>query len=312
MKKSLILFLPVLLVKSYAFSQAWVYHPFPDSGAVWRMVNVEYCFITPPPQGQCNSDYQYILKGDTLINGFKYTKVLHQGYYSSCSFSPPNNWTCTTPYYSSYFYGGYRNDSIAKKVFWWDGFNGEVLLYDFSLNVGDTMRGLCNLHVISSIDSVLIGSDYRKRFVLDNSNCVIEGLGSVWNLWGNSSFADPFLGWCGDPCVCNSGWNFLCFSQNGVTLFPDTSTCTIINNIYEPLPPEQVSIYPNPSSSQFTITSPFVIDQIQIADPTGVIIERSFPKERFVSLNLRQSGIYFVTLKLNNQVVTRKIIVQKP
>ena len=68
--------LGMLLFNSVSvFGQANVYHPFPDSGALWRMRWTEICFIPPPPYYTCNSDYQYILRGDTLINGINYAKL---------------------------------------------------------------------------------------------------------------------------------------------------------------------------------------------------------------------------------------------
>jgi len=84
----------------------------------------------------------------------------------------------------------------SKKVYWQRGndvenwYGERVLLYDFSLNVGDTFdNGLPNTYggsgyYVASIDNVLVGNEYRKRYNFLKpeqthfSFSVIEGIGS--------------------------------------------------------------------------------------------------------------------------------------
>ena len=93
MRRKILLMAMVVMSTVRLMGQASVYHPFPDSGAVWRMQFGELCVVPPPPLVICYSDYQFIEKGDTLINGFTYAKVYREGYWATCAFTPPNNYS---------------------------------------------------------------------------------------------------------------------------------------------------------------------------------------------------------------------------
>jgi len=71
--KKIILFLIIcnffiVIIKA----QTNVYHPFPDSNALWREYSGGY-------QCSCCSDYQYFITGDTIINSFTYHKIKKSG-----------------------------------------------------------------------------------------------------------------------------------------------------------------------------------------------------------------------------------------
>src|ERR1043165_7822175 len=177
MRKNLLLLFFVVSISAKA--QTSVYHPFPDSGAVWIMNYQHWC--TNSSIGclySCNSNYQYRQDGDTLISGNIYTKVFKDSYLQRCScivISPPNPWStpsCIQYPFDSYYFGGIRNDSVNKKVYFIQDANyPERILYDFNLNVGDTLTGVfCNNKPVVKIDSVLVGSDYRKCYWLDTVN----------------------------------------------------------------------------------------------------------------------------------------------
>ncbi|MEO8148164.1 MAG: T9SS type A sorting domain-containing protein [Bacteroidia bacterium] len=71
-----------------------------------------------------------------------------------------------------------------------------------------------------------------------------------------------------------------------------------------------VSIYPNPSTGQITITSSKIIDDVTITNPLGQVIYQSKPKDKNLSLKIKDDGIYFVTITSDKKTSTRKIIVQ--
>lgn len=86
--------------------QTSIYHPFPDSNAVWNFHIQAYCF----QNGDGDENYSIILLGDTIINSQSYHKL-------------------TTPFVESYstgscgatqtgYKGAIRQDSAAKKVFY--------------------------------------------------------------------------------------------------------------------------------------------------------------------------------------------------
>ncbi len=313
----------ISLTGRYAVAQTNVYHPFPDSGAVWMMQFTQWCELAPSfPYPHFNYDYQYSLNGDTIINGTKYTKVFRENLFTNCIFvSPPNNYTCTAPTYYSSYWLAYRNDTITKKV-WAINSGPEFLLYDFSLNIGDTMKGTNCEAVIIGIDSILIGTDYRKKFVVDvglvNGCWIIEGIGNVGNQSGGS-MSGPFGEGCCSVCVCNVAWNFNCFIQSGISLYPDTSTCQAINGI-NALTPLRVptTIYPNPCKGIFTISYHSSSQQVtlHLTDVTGKIVftqrlNNMQSAEQINAMGL-SDGFYLYELVSDDKVLsTGKIILMK-
>src|SRR5664279_2989016 len=114
-----------------AFPQTNVYHPFPDSDAVW---NEDYwqegeCGIYPP----CDriNDFSYIISGDTVINSKSYHKL-----YMPFVIRSSYGWTpcgCSDYLRGIGYNGGIRQDTSNKKVWFIDhGAALEYLLYDFN------------------------------------------------------------------------------------------------------------------------------------------------------------------------------------
>ena len=179
----------------------------------------------------------------------------------------------------------------------------DSLFYDFKINVGDTLRfQACIGTVVTAVDSVQIGISYRKRFSRDNSSAIIEGVGNT---------AGPFDELCGAPCVCPYFWSLVCFSLNNVTLYPDTNPCITLNSIHEPEHPLAINIFPNPTPSHFTITSPVNLDQLEITNALGQVVYRATPKDKRAEVRMNREGIYFVRVRAGEEWVVRKVMVEK-
>ena len=101
-------------------SQPHKYIPFPDSNAIWVIKQVDEF-------GEFQLGYQYFIENDTIINGITYHKV----YRAKDSMLLDKHWN----------WKGLRNDTAARKVFMCSTFGAEFLLYDYSLNEGDTING---------------------------------------------------------------------------------------------------------------------------------------------------------------------------
>ncbi len=148
---------------SSSFSQTNIYHPFPDSNAVW------YVFSSNS-QGWTNySNYSII--GDTVIENKTYHKL-----YSN----------------SIYYTGAYRNvDSLQKVYFVPYNDTTETVFYDFDVNIGDTIDFYpsilcCGLKpIVYNIDTIYIKSIPRKRITVSSCsflNHYIEGIGCTGDL----------------------------------------------------------------------------------------------------------------------------------
>ena len=128
----------------------------------------------------------------------------------------------------------------------------EQVLYDFNLQVNDTLKGFSNnecnwIKTITSIDSIFIGSSYRKRWNNGaglGSLSIIEGIGSSVGLL-------DFCPYTLSPC------NHLgCFAENGQTFLSDGvfSSCDVITAIENNSSNiNSENIYPNPFHSTATI-----------------------------------------------------------
>lgn len=209
MRITLIAFL-FFLCSLHSFAQN--YFPFPTDSAKWK---VRY----NSSASQCLyllAEFQYIMNGDTIIGSNTYKKIYKTGvaYDQGC-------------YITSWGYDGAIREDSNKHIFLrWT--NSDTLLYDFNLNVGDTVKGYlannCYAIVVDSIDSVLVQTSFRKRFNCSTHNAsfcfsnisIIEGIG------GTQGLLCPMGG-------AESRFVLDCFALNGQTIYPDTITsCPLI------------------------------------------------------------------------------------
>ena len=175
MKKLILTSFALLL---YLSSYSQLNYFFPDSNAYFSV-----------------SYMKFWLQGDTIIENLQYKKVYVQ--------SGP-----VADFNKAWYFAAIREDTIAEKVYCVLGSyefppysTEEYLLYDFSVNVGDTVNfyslwggwyPCMQTQVVESIDSILIDSHYRKRINFNtwywNQDSWVEGIGSTQGLF----FAGPF------------------------------------------------------------------------------------------------------------------------
>src|SRR5690349_5355002 len=114
--KSLISFL-LFVIASSASGQTSVYHPFPDSNAMWNVYAQGYsgnmCSIVDPIYTEYF--FSYFISGDTVINTISYHKIYSSGYsHEHCVMdNTVDNWWS----WDSLYEFSLRQDVISKKVF---------------------------------------------------------------------------------------------------------------------------------------------------------------------------------------------------
>lgn len=72
----------------------------------------------------------------------------------------------------------------------------------------------------------------------------------------------------------------------------------------------QITVFPNPGSGEIKIISAEIIDEVEIRNMPGQIIYHAKPETKNAAVKLDDAGIYFVSLNLGKERVTRKIVVQ--
>ena len=215
-------FLKILLLLNFififltkAFSQNYI--PFPDSSANWNVTWTDAdCNINNLQDGV----YSYYINGDTIINSTAYHKIFRSGLCAQC---------CPSPYSGSLngYMGGLKNDLINKKVLLiHPSSNTDEILYNFDLNIGDTLKGrlASGRPIIISIDSVLINSNYHHRYNFSGGGimgAIIEGIGSTLGL------LEPFQ-------TFEGGGVLNCMQYNNIIYYSDTmGSCNIIDFVPE-------------------------------------------------------------------------------
>ena len=304
MKKNIVLLiLSVVCFSSY--SQTNVYHPFPELNAEWNVAQVS--------SGSCK-DIKYILNGaDTTIQSSTYHKITK----TEVNYALFSNSMCdynTVINVNTSYAGAIRNDSLAKKVYYViPTVNTDTLLFDFSLNIGDTIRTYiattCSNRRVVYIDSVLVGINYRKRW--NTTECYfggqnvqfIEGVGSNLGLIERI----PSFG------IYNIIGSLSCFSKNSQSLYPtnSASNCPLINSIQN---------YNSEINSQVDINSFNKIINVKqvssnytnylIYSITGSVITKGIIESSNITINLKDviDGIYFMSLTGKEQQIVKKII----
>lgn len=298
MKKLLIIILA--LAAQLTNAQTTFYHKFPDSAAIWN-----YHFYGCIYFGNTViENYSIILTGDTIINNLNYNKLninfIQANYPNSCG--------ATIGYK-----GAIRQDTLAKKVYIVPpAQTSEQLFYDFTLQVGDTVKGYIAKHsdwyteLVISIDSVLIGNSFRKRWNIDTcyNISIIEGIGSTYGLIES-----------GTPCNTDVyQYSLNCFSQNGSSLYPTTtSSCELITSFGSAdKNSNKILIFPNPSTGSFTIDLDPLLNfrAVLLTDLLGnILMQQKVDIQTSIKIDDLRNGTYILSfVDKYDRIISRKII----
>lgn len=272
-------------------TQAQQYFHLPDSNAVWK----------------CLNNVQISVSGSVTQNNKVYKKYTSNG----------------NPYLL-------REDTVTKRVYILSAQDTtqENLLYDFSLQVNQTATvypvGQWVGIKVQSIDSVLIGNNYRKRLQIVNPTLMfqefdifqeywIEGIGSTSGVLFSGENAIPLYDLCHNT--------LLCYEQNGVELYHHPhygNNCSAIcvgGGVKEYTNKINLAVYPNPTSNSITVKLPvrkkYGVYKIELSNMFGEVCKEisSVNTKAEIDLSQLQSGIYFLQVfEERNLVAVEKIV----
>ena len=297
MKKSILILALLISTCQFSNSQTNMYHPFPESDAIW----VGRSWYMMGGYDLVEDDYNLYIGGDTTIGAYTYHKLYQNGFV----------WTTGHPgyYYYARYAGSFRQDVANRKVYLFE--NGtDTLAYDFNLSTGDTLpvtwlsNGLT--YTVQSIDSVLIGSQYHKIFRLnDNNIALMEGIGTT-----NGAFA-PIV-----P-VGEVGYELWCMRINNQIAWTSSpgNECRLTSITENAFPENQIVISPNPTNDKITVTiNKFTGETvISVFNMRGEqVIQDKFRNQNTVEMNVDMlpQGIYIVKIQTNSGIESEKLVIQ--
>ena len=240
-------------------------------------------------------DFNLYLCGDTVIADTMYRKLCQHGVHETYwYYSPPPSPDCEVGWYFYEWTAGFLRES-GKRLFFRASWQPDTLLYDFDLEVGDTLPstylldGAIQTLVVSEMDSILIGSNWRKRFNLDDGqgSFLLEGIGS------SNGLMSP-IGW---NWACANG--LTCFGLGGTAYFPEVGVdCDLHLGVSPFKPPlEKLNARPNPTSDLISVAVPWRTERLGLVDAFGrIVLTVSGPFPPTVSLNVSDlsRGTYFL------------------
>ena len=304
MRKALILIVLIIGLVYNTFGQQYV--PFPIANANWNVIYAGTCQDVRPDTVLL----RYALHGDTLINNRLYTKLCLE--------------TGDTLHPVITGIGGIRE--ADKKIYYrgrtitgWNSDIEELKLYDFNKTTGDTIRHDTqgtNVSKIISIDSVLIGNTYRKRYAVSNvhssipTDYIIEGIGSVMN---------SLLGQVSPIPTCGSFyWRHICFRQNGVQLYlnPEMQECfpaRLLASVKTQKSESGLWVHPNPFIDKLTIRIPENSQKLnyRLVDIFGKVCAAGslYTSETTIDTRLK-AGLYLLQITGSNANIISSVKVQ--
>lgn len=310
-------FLLYMMLMCVNIAQAQRAH-FTDTSNKWY-VNASYS--EPGVWQNCSRLYSY--RQNISLGRYNYQLLSHNG---SCSSSHAGSWT-----YTDADSALIREDTSVKKVFAriyiyegnYTNDTSEFLLYDYNLQMGDTLTTTSKLgsfkYYVSNKDSILINGVYHNRWVLTNTSSsftsytVVEGVGS---------FADPLFPY--KPLQGLSGSiGLVCFSDKNVGNNPNNPSwyynCALgISD--NKIKPENIKVYPNPASRyvvfNYELSAVFSNLTLTITDVSGRIVKET----RLASnkclfhwhTNEIQNGVYFYKISdSKTQHGNGKVVIMK-
>jgi hypothetical protein len=190
--------------------------------------------------------------------------------------------------------GFIREDITTKKTYFLSKYSqDEILLYDFSLKMGDVFNINSfwgGAFTVTNIDSIVYMGQKRLTISLTDgyrSFDWIEGIGSKQGFLYTNYYNGTLL----------------CLTSNTELLFKndagyDDCIITIIDNLNDEPYQNEVKIYPNPASEYIRVEKDKTIGSIKIVDLYGNVLAQYKPDQKsfVISLSGIDKGLYLVNI----------------
>lgn len=302
--KKLTLSLFVIFLISIQKLDAQDYHHLIEPNKMWDDVYCWQCAVCPDIVNR-----HFNTGNDTLIDGLLFSKI---GRYPVMSGFAKE---ICPPYYvdtiPSEFFSLVYEDTLNRKVYFLQyGSQAPELLYDFTLQEGDTFSGFITQGenaIVEQIDEVvLLNGETRKRwnfFCNGRIYWCIEGIGLETGLFGDMYQFE----WYGE---------LECVQKNGQPLWESESSwggCWGFVGENE-LNTTEIQIFPNPADDFLFISLPenSFNAVIRFYDLTGqLLLQKDIRSENdFLDVSRLSPGLYFLNLQSGGFSYKQKVVIR--
>jgi hypothetical protein len=297
------IFILIILITSKVVSQS----SFPSSNAIWNENHINSI-------GDPIDEILYGIKGDTLINDTLYNKLymLSDTILSDASLQD--------------YIGGFRQEGqkVWFKPSYWS--YQDILLYDFSASIGDTVWHKAHLHLSNNAENT-------HEFILSKNFDVIQDITiengiKKYTLLALEPFPDEWFFEFGsirglfgsiiDYPLTGDSFNLACFKHNDTVIYNNNLECnkcfcTGPTGVDEKnINTNWVKVFPNPVQGSLTINidKPYSKIRVEIIDENGHIVYKKESLDSPITLKDSAHGIHFIKLMIDNEVITKKIIIE--
>lgn len=318
-----------------SYSQTNIYHPLPDSGYYWNIIDLEVTCSVGGADTFAASFYYFTIFGDTMVEGKKYRKV-----YLTNALRDDFN-----------LRGFFYEDSINRKVYLVTDdpleidhpITADTLLYDFNIELGSTVDDFYEFRffpddhpansIVIGIDSINIEGSYRRRIAIQYElfQCEseptisidtlywIEGIGSTIGF--SLRYRTPLLiggDLAADVLTCVYNNNIEIFTNEHLWHSCDSIFLELFDggNISNTILSNTFSIYPQPANTYFNLENH--LEQfkngmyVEIFDITGkIILKQLLQNNKFNSIHTEHfsSGIYLIKIHNSNELIFSDMLI---
>lgn len=186
----------------------------------------------------------------------------------------------------------------------------EILLYDMTPEIGDTIKGYLadrsgNHSIIDGIDSVFNGQEYLTTWhytptaMYFEDGYLIEGLGIENGLLEGLFARFEFNG------------SVYCHSANNEQIWPAHSPapCELVSAVAGHPENRQISIWPNPAANKLNIRGAEIGSNYRLVDLTGRAIRSGqIAQNGMVDITGLKPGMHFIHIKNSGRELTLRFL----
>lgn len=272
----------------------------------------EWCMESSQSYTGChtNRDYVYYLDGSNSIDGNLYWNLYERGVGITQENIPGEGYDCYNVFTFNNFLGLLRQDGEIIYFTPSDDMENEELLFDFSLNIGDTIPQSLSFDyypigyaVVSDIDSIYMYDNYYKRIYFETQfesiyevDFYMEGIGHRDGLITPYGLDFEHLFW-----VRAYRKGEIPYYQ-----FPNGGECNFALSIDELYSKSlTIHVYPNPAKDLLTVETieSSLIEVLKIYSISGTLVKEIVVTKNSISdvdVSNLESGMYFIEITTEN------------